>query len=103
MPSLTSSSSRCGCFPGSLFPLSGASGWIRFLIRINPLTYGVEALRDLLYPGEPDRISPGLFAGHAGAVFRSDVRPLIHHGEPPHHEARRMMQVAAQYAIYPGD
>ena len=36
---------------GALFPLAGASGWIRFLIRINPLTYGVEALRDLLYPG----------------------------------------------------
>src|SRR5712671_1146566 len=35
---------------GALFPLSGASSWIRFLIRINPLTYGVEALRDLLYP-----------------------------------------------------
>lgn len=36
---------------GALFPLSGASGWLRFLMRINPLTYGVEALRDLLYPG----------------------------------------------------
>jgi ABC-2 type transport system permease protein len=36
---------------GALFPLSGASGWIRFLMYINPLTYGVEALRDLLYPG----------------------------------------------------
>lgn len=35
---------------GALFPLTGASGWIRVLIRINPLTYGVEALRDLLYP-----------------------------------------------------
>ena len=35
---------------GALFPLAGASGWIRFLIRSNPLTYGVEALRDLLYP-----------------------------------------------------
>ncbi len=35
---------------GALFPLTGASGWIRFLIRINPLTYGVEALRDVLYP-----------------------------------------------------
>jgi ABC-2 type transport system permease protein len=35
---------------GALFPLAGASGWIRLLIRINPLTYGVEALRDLLYP-----------------------------------------------------
>jgi ABC-2 type transport system permease protein len=38
---------------GALFPLSGASGWIRFLIRANPLTYGVEALRDLLYPAIP--------------------------------------------------
>src|SRR5271165_2533538 len=36
---------------GALFPLSGASGWIRVLMYMNPLTYGVEALRDLLYPG----------------------------------------------------
>jgi ABC-2 type transport system permease protein len=36
---------------GALFPLSGASGWIRVLMYANPLTYGVEALRDLLYPG----------------------------------------------------
>lgn len=36
---------------GALFPLGGASGWLRVLMRINPLTYGVEALRDLLYPG----------------------------------------------------
>src|SRR5579863_7436966 len=35
---------------GSLFPLSGASLWIRVLMRLNPLTYGVEALRALLYP-----------------------------------------------------
>jgi len=36
---------------GSLFPLSGASFWIRALMRINPLTYGTEALRGLLFPG----------------------------------------------------
>ena len=36
---------------GALFPLSGASGWIRIIMRLNPLTYGVEALRALLYPG----------------------------------------------------
>lgn len=35
---------------GALFPLSGASGWIRIIMRLNPLTYGVEALRGLLYP-----------------------------------------------------
>ena len=39
---------------GALFPLAGASGWIRILMRINPLTYGVEALRSLLYPGTPE-------------------------------------------------
>jgi ABC-2 type transport system permease protein len=36
---------------GALFPLSGASGWIRVLMRINPLTYGNEALRALMFPG----------------------------------------------------
>ncbi len=35
---------------GALFPLTGASGWIRLLMRINPLTYGTEALRTLLFP-----------------------------------------------------
>jgi ABC-2 type transport system permease protein len=38
---------------GALFPLSGASGWLRLLMLINPLTYGVEALRGLLYPSSP--------------------------------------------------
>jgi ABC-2 type transport system permease protein len=38
---------------GALFPLSGASGWLRLLMRLNPLTYGVEALRGLLYPQSP--------------------------------------------------
>jgi ABC-2 type transport system permease protein len=35
---------------GSLFPLAGASGWLRWVMRMNPLTYGVEALRILLFP-----------------------------------------------------
>ncbi len=36
---------------GALFPIAKASGWIRVLMYMNPLTYGVEALRVLLYPG----------------------------------------------------
>jgi ABC-2 type transport system permease protein len=36
---------------GALFPLSGASGWMRVIMRVNPLTYGNEALRQLLFPG----------------------------------------------------
>lgn len=36
---------------GALFPISGASGWIRVLMLANPLTYGVEALRVALFTG----------------------------------------------------
>jgi ABC-2 type transport system permease protein len=36
---------------GALFPLTGASKWIQVIMRINPLTYGVSALRALMYPG----------------------------------------------------
>jgi ABC-2 type transport system permease protein len=35
---------------GSLFPVSSAAPWMAFLMRINPLTYGTEALRGLLFP-----------------------------------------------------
>ena len=42
---------------GALFPLSGASGWLKVLMELNPLTYGVEALRDLLYPLSPREFS----------------------------------------------
>ncbi|MBV9479859.1 MAG: ABC transporter permease [Acidobacteria bacterium] len=35
---------------GALFPVAGALGWLRLIMRINPLTYGTEALRGLLYP-----------------------------------------------------
>jgi ABC-2 type transport system permease protein len=42
---------------GALFPLSGASGWLRIVMRANPLTYGVEALRDLLYPASQGEFS----------------------------------------------
>jgi ABC-2 type transport system permease protein len=35
---------------GALFPISGASKWIQVVMRLNPLTYGVAALRELMYP-----------------------------------------------------
>jgi len=38
---------------GALFPLTGASAWVRAIMWVNPLTYGVEALRILLYPAVP--------------------------------------------------
>jgi ABC-2 type transport system permease protein len=42
---------------GALFPASGASGWLRILMRLNPLTYGVDALRNALFPGQPTEFS----------------------------------------------
>ncbi|HTS38209.1 MAG TPA: ABC transporter permease [Candidatus Solibacter sp.] len=38
---------------GALFSIERASSWIRALMYVNPLTYGVDALRALLYPGSP--------------------------------------------------
>jgi len=38
---------------GALFSIEHASGWIRAIMYLNPLTYGVDALRTLLYPGSP--------------------------------------------------
>src|SRR5262245_43178540 len=35
---------------GAVFPLSGASGWLKLLMRLNPLTYGMDALRSALFP-----------------------------------------------------
>ena len=36
---------------GSLFPISGASSWIQVIMVANPLTYGMTALRQVLYSG----------------------------------------------------
>jgi ABC-2 type transport system permease protein len=38
---------------GSLFPASGATGWMHLLMRANPLSYGVDALRNALFPTQP--------------------------------------------------
>ena len=35
---------------GAVFPVSGASRWIGLIMRINPLTYGMDALRLALFP-----------------------------------------------------
>ncbi len=57
---------------GALFPASGAAGWIRALMLLNPLTYGVSALRVLLFgavAGEPPlSVSIGLTAAFAVAI-----------------------------------
>ena len=42
---------------GALFPISGASSWLRVVMEVNPLTYGVEALRNALYPTSQGQFS----------------------------------------------
>ena len=34
---------------GAFFPEAGASGWLQWVMRINPLTYGLAAFRHMLY------------------------------------------------------
>jgi ABC-2 type transport system permease protein len=43
---------------GAFFPASGAAWLIAFLIKINPLSYGVALLRHVI--GQPDNTMPGL-------------------------------------------
>ena len=58
---------------GALFPASGASGWMRLLMRANPLAYGVDALRSVLFPMQPTDASLaldlGVTAGFCALVF----------------------------------
>ena len=49
---------------GSLFPFSGASGWMQVVMRANPLTYGVAGFRRVLdWQGQDALPSAGLSLG----------------------------------------
>ena len=60
---------------GALFPVSGASGWLRAVMQANPLTYGVEGLRATLFPAliAPRSLSVAtsaeVLAGFSAVVF----------------------------------
>jgi ABC-2 type transport system permease protein len=38
---------------GAFFPASGVSPWLSWMMQVNPLTYGMAALRHCLYLGDP--------------------------------------------------
>lgn len=44
---------------GSFFP-AGEHGWLSWIIRLNPLTYGVAGLRRLMYFNQPLPVAAGL-------------------------------------------
>ncbi|MCB9770439.1 MAG: ABC transporter permease [Candidatus Omnitrophica bacterium] len=55
---------------GAFFPQEGAFVWVRWIMAINPLTYGVAAVRHCLYWGEPMPTSlPGLPLSLAGITL----------------------------------
>lgn len=59
---------------GALFPVQDASFWMRVLMRCNPLTYGTEALRALLFPasatpGFPLALDLAILGGFTLAMF----------------------------------
>ncbi len=43
---------------GAMFPASGASGWLRWIMLANPLTYTVDALRNGLSPSQTTDSTP---------------------------------------------
>ena len=48
---------------GAVFPVAGAHPLIGLVMQVNPLTYGVAALRRTLYLSAPDAVAnlPGLW------------------------------------------
>ena len=45
---------------GAFFPLEGAPVWLGWLMRANPLTYGVSALRSVLDPAAAGHAEPSI-------------------------------------------
>lgn len=41
---------------GAIFPMTNLPGWMNFLMKIDPLTYGVDALRRLIYASADPRV-----------------------------------------------
>ena len=42
---------------GSFFPTEGVPGWLGWVMRINPLTYGMAAFRRILYLDNPEAVA----------------------------------------------
>jgi len=53
---------------GAFFPAAGGPVWLAWLMRVNPLSYGVAALRHAFDPGAAPQASAGLLPGMAGSV-----------------------------------
>ncbi len=62
---------------GAVFPTGGAPGWLQWIIRVNPLTYGVSAVRWSMYDaadylaigGPSPALALGVASAFAGIMF----------------------------------
>ncbi len=68
---------------GALFPVSGAHNWVGWVMRLNPLTYGLAALRRALYAAPPaDAPSLGMcvavMAVFTAAALAAGFRQVSH-------------------------
>ena len=59
---------------GAFFPAAGLPAWLKWVMKLNPLTYGVAALRRCLYLGNPAGV------GEAPPLFLSLVLMLLFAG-----------------------
>ncbi len=62
---------------GALFPAQGAAGWVRALMLVNPLTYGVSALRSLLYGSHQPQSGDPSFALSLAVIAIFAVAMLV--------------------------
>lgn len=53
---------------GAIFPVAGAPAWFQWTTRLNPLTYGVDALRQGLYLADPASSGATLPMGSSVAI-----------------------------------
>lgn len=58
---------------GALFPVEGASFWIRIAMKINPLTYGLMAIRQCL-AGTVPTVSLAVFTGFSVLIFLAALK-----------------------------
>jgi ABC-2 type transport system permease protein len=67
---------------GAVFPASGAPGWLRVVMMLNPLTYGMAAVRWAIYGREVAStmgipgfgLSIGITVGFAALIFLAAIR-----------------------------
>jgi len=48
---------------GALFPLESAAGWLQWVMRLDPVTYSMVAIRKAFYAGPRQLATDGAFLG----------------------------------------